>query len=403
MAFRKRNIALSRTPEASLDPSSPSSPLPSQGVAPLAHSSPQPAPSIPGVRPSPIDGRATTSTGTASLDAILAGHAGLPLGNSIFIGESGTTDYAGTLLRFCAAEGVVQGHKVHVVGVGEGWGRDLPGLHEGREEQKEKKAKEAQERTEKMKIAWRYEGLGEHGVARGSSTSSSGQEESVFCHTFDLAKRLTLPVGTAINYIAIPPPSKSSSFVSVLESLQQHLASSPPNSIHRLVIPSLLSPALYPQFASQPQHVLQFLHGLRALLRKYPARLTAMITIPLTLYPRSTGLVGWMEHFSDGVLELSPFPYDPIQALATSAGATKDEERPQGMLAVHKLPVFHEKGGGGAGLGDAGEDLAFTVSRRKFTIAKFSLPPVEGDTEAQQGAAHDAGGGTMPKKEDLEF
>lgn len=164
MAFRKRNIALSRTPETPADPLSPSS-APSQGVAPL---SPQRAPTIPGVRPSPIDGRATTSTGTPSLDAILAGHAGLSLGNSILIGESGTTDYASVLLRFYAAEGVVQGHKVHVVGVGEGWGRELPGLYEGREEQKEKKAREAQERTEKMKIAWRYEGMGEHGAARGA-------------------------------------------------------------------------------------------------------------------------------------------------------------------------------------------------------------------------------------------
>jgi elongator complex protein 4 len=107
-----------------------------------------------------------------------------------------------------------------------------------------------------------------------------------------------------------------------------------------------------------------------------------MLTIPLTLYPRSTGLVRWMEILSDSVFELSPFPYSHAQALAQSAGTTKDEERPQGMFAVHKLPVFHEKGGGG-GAEDLGEDMAFTMSRRKFTVAKFSLPPMEGDTEAQ--------------------
>ena len=145
------------------------------------------------------------------------------------------------------------------------------------------------------------------------------------------------------------------------------------------------------------------MHGLRALLRQYSTRLTAILTLPLSLFPRSAGLGRWMEILSDGVLELSPFPYSHAQALAQSAGTTKDEERPQGMFAVHKLPIFHEKGGGG-GADDLGEDMAFTLSRRKFVIAKFSLPPLEGDTEAQEHAVREAAGGSaMPRKEELEF
>jgi elongator complex protein 4 len=155
MAFRKRNTALSRTP-VDTDASNPV-------VIPSTQS---PTPTIPGVRPSPIDGRPTTSTGTPSLDSILAGHAGFPLGNSILIEESGTTDYAGALLRFYAAEGVVQGHKVHVVGMGEGWGRDLPGISEDRGNAARREGKE---RAEKMKIAWRYEGLGQFESSRGAS------------------------------------------------------------------------------------------------------------------------------------------------------------------------------------------------------------------------------------------
>jgi elongator complex protein 4 len=156
MAFRKRNVALARPPSESPAADAPSSPA----------SDPARAAPTPGTRPSPIDGRLTTSTGTPSLDSILAGHAGLPLGNSLLIGESGTTDYAGALLRFYAAEGVVQGHRVHVVGVGEGWGRELPGIAEGRD-----KRKEGKERAEKMKIAWRYEGLGAHGSSRERGAS----------------------------------------------------------------------------------------------------------------------------------------------------------------------------------------------------------------------------------------
>lgn len=163
MAFRKRNVALSRNPGGPDAPNSPSAPIESPSSIPA-----------PGVRPSPIDGRPTTSTGTPSLDGILAGHAGIPLGNSILIEESGTTDYAGALLRFYAAEGVVQGHKVHVVGMEEVWGRELPGISEERGEGKRREV------AERMKIAWRYEGLGQFESSRGA------------CYCTYFAKRMQL-------------------------------------------------------------------------------------------------------------------------------------------------------------------------------------------------------------------
>ncbi|KAJ9669552.1 Elongator subunit elp4 [Coniosporium apollinis] len=395
MAFRKRNIGVSR---------SPTSPDAEDQVQP--HTAPAP---IPGVRPSPIDGRPTTSTGTPSLDGILAGHAGLVLGSSLLIEESGTTEYAGALLRYCAAEGIVQGHKVHVVGVGEQWGRELPGLVGAAGEERDGKEKRERDR-EKMKIAWRYERLGDFGAvaerrAQSVQADRSGPptdtatatEIPAFCHTFDLAKRLTFPTGTTINFIPLLTDPRSSPFTPILQNLSSQLSSSSPITIHRLVIPTLLSPALYPPHASQPHHLLQFLHSLRALLRQHPNRLTALITLPLELYPRTSGLVRWVELLSDGVLELTPFPH--IMDIASSGAATANEEQPQGMLKVHRLPVFHEKGGGGGGLGGLGDDLAFTVSRRKFVIKPFSLPPVEGDTGAQQG--HAEGGGLA--KEDIEF
>ena len=143
-----------------------------------------------GVRPSALDGRLTTSTGTRSLDGLLAGHAGLALGTSLLVEESGTTDFGGSLLRYYASEGVVQGHHVHVLGLGDAWGRDLPGLIEGSKNLLKKDP--ASERPgvrigvgregkgasglggdgevaeEKMKIAWRYEKLGQFG-AKGPS------------------------------------------------------------------------------------------------------------------------------------------------------------------------------------------------------------------------------------------
>ena len=150
MSFRKRNVALSSG--ATRDSGAASSPA----VTVVT-------PSLPGLRPSPLDGRATTSTGTPTLDGLLAGHAGLAMGTSIMIEENGTTDYAGALLRYYSAEGLVQGHHVHVLGVPEQWGRELPGLVDGKE-----KEKQASIATEKMKIAWRYERLGQPGTGTDS-------------------------------------------------------------------------------------------------------------------------------------------------------------------------------------------------------------------------------------------
>lgn len=153
MSFRKRNIGVS--------------PGVDRAAIPNASAQPAPAEPNPGIRPSPDDGRPTTSTGTPSLDGLLAGHAGLPMGKILLIEENGTTDFAGALLRYYAAEGVVQEHKVHVVGVPEQWGRSLPGLIGTAESLEDKRSDKRKD--EKMKIAWRYERLGEFGAGIAGS------------------------------------------------------------------------------------------------------------------------------------------------------------------------------------------------------------------------------------------
>lgn len=212
---------------------------------------------------------------------------------------------------------------------------------------------------------------------KGSTTTTA------FCHTFDLTKRLAISNPRSLNFIPIALNSQHESpFQSILQSLRRQLTSYPNSMIHRLVVPNLLSPVLYPPRASNPQQVLHFLHSLRALLRQYSTQLVTFLALPLMLYPRSTGLTRWIELLSDGIIELSPFPHlmDTGPPTTTSGAATAHEEKPQGMVKVHRLPVFSEKGGGSA----SGDDLVFTVSRRKFVIKPFNLPPVEGDLEAQR-------------------
>ncbi|KAH7349368.1 paxneb protein [Plectosphaerella cucumerina] len=372
MSFRKKNVVLG---------------APSPGSSVASRIVPQQEKVVvPGVRPSPLDGRTTTSTGTASLDQYLAGHAGFPIGTSLLIEEHGTTDFAGVLLKYYAAEGLVQGHHVHVLGLGEGWRAELPGLAK---EKASSRTTASVPSADKMKIAWRYETLNRNGGraepdAPASNITSSG---GVFCHSFDLASRLDPKdiKGQLHSSPSMSPPGRlgpggppQSALKSFIGTLAERLKTAPPGSVHRVVVPTILSPTLYDPSACRPSEVLQVLHGLRGLLRQYPAQLTAVVTLPVTLYPRTTGLTRWMEILSDGVLELIPLS----QPVHTQPNA-KPEDAAQGMVKVHRLPIYSERGGGKEGK-PAQEDLSFKLSSSSgLVIRPFSLPPV-GEVEGEQ-------------------
>ena len=163
MSFTKRTIGAGKIADTSLDVSGSAN---AKGPDDAAPGLVTPHALSPGTRPSPVDGRLTTSTGTPTLDALLAGHAGLALGHGILLEENGTTDYAGSLLKYYAAEGIVQGHVLHVVAVREGWTRELPGLVGGTDNKAESSSTSRD--PDRMKIAWRYENLGRFGEGSGS-------------------------------------------------------------------------------------------------------------------------------------------------------------------------------------------------------------------------------------------
>ncbi|KAF4971940.1 hypothetical protein FZEAL_9710 [Fusarium zealandicum] len=378
MSFRKRNVVIGSA--------GPSSPVARQEKS-LA----------PGTRPSPLDGRLTTSTGTQSLDQLLSGHAGMPMGTSLLIEETGTTDFGGVLLRYYAAQGLVQGHHVHLLGFGDAWRRELPGL--ASLDGSKSSSKPSSSSDEKMKIAWRYETLGQRNMpARDAQTpATSGQTVSTFCHGFDLGKRLESSAikgqlfATAVDGpLASPTQSPFQKFISDVTS---KIKNSPPSTVHRIVVPSLLSPTLYNSASSQPREILKFLHALRALLRQFPTQVTALLTVPITLFPRSSGLTRWMELLSDGVLELIP-----LQHQAPITREPGSEDKGQGLLRAHSLPVFHEKGGGLEGTWNR-ENLSFKLSSSSgLVITPFSLPPVGEEEDAAKTSKPNE-----PKKESLEF
>ncbi|KXJ95225.1 elongator complex protein 4 [Microdochium bolleyi] len=379
MSFRKRNAVIST-----------SSATPVAGKPTNAQ--------IPGVRPSPYDSRPTTSTGTPSLDNILAGHAGMPMGTSLLIHEHGTTDFAGILVKYYAAEGLVQGHQVHVLGLHDGWKNELPGIASASSSSSKKNMAESP--SDKMKIAWRYETLGSAAASRERNpvqhpSASGAGPATVFCHSFDLSKKLS--PGDVKGQVTFYPSMAPQSFKTqtkappsplrqFIRDLSAKIASSPSDVVYRIVVPGLLSPTAYAGSSCRPEEVLQFLHALRALLRQYAARLTALITVPVSLYPRSAGVTRWMEILSDGVLELIPLQSNAIHAPPpTSKSDSKSEDQTQGLMKVHSLPIFHEKGGGSSESYTSGEDQSFSLSRSKgLVIRPFSLPPVGEEEEEKK-------------------
>ncbi|KXX77122.1 Elongator complex protein 4 [Madurella mycetomatis] len=343
----------------------------------------------PGIRPSPLDGRPTTSTGTSSLDQLLAGHGGLPLGTGLLIEEQGTTDFSGVLLRYYAAEGLVQGHHVHLVGFPTEWRHQLPGL--AVPDSKSKATQPTPPPEEKMKIAWRYEALGNTTIPGAATRGDASQ--STFCHSFDLTRRLS-PSSCKGSLHPTPATypsmfdqrndSSTSPFMAIIRHLHTKLASSPSTDIHRIVVPGLLSPTIYPAQCSQPSEVLQFLHALRALLRQYSSQLTMAITLPTSLFPRSSGLVRWMELLSDGVIELIPLPATPGAPLRL-LGPKRVTRHKAFSTSIHYL--FTTRGGRGAATSSFRETLSFSLSASKgLAIKPYSLPPLEGEGEEKSPA-----------------
>jgi elongator complex protein 4 len=93
------------------------------------------------------------------------------------------------------------------------------------------------------------------------------------------------------------------------------------------------------------------------------------------------------------VLQLLPFPHAfSTDASPSSSSSNKNEEKMQGLLKVLKVPVLSDRGVGVGG----GEDMAFAISRRKFDIRPFHLPPMEGEEDG-------GGGGTTAEAKALEF
>jgi elongator complex protein 4 len=97
-----------------------------------------------------------------------------------------------------------------------------------------------------------------------------------------------------------------------------------------------------------------------------------------------------MELLCDGVIELVPLPANSPALASPSADKSdsKSADQSQGVLKVHSLPIYHEKGGGGAEGNYFRENLTFSLSASKGLVIKpFSLPPLGEEGQKEKSPA----------------
>ncbi|CAN6674064.1 elongator complex protein 4 [Trichomonascus vanleenenianus] len=342
-----------------------------------------------GVKPSVQTSHPTVSTGSNDLDSLL-GHWGLPLGNMLLIEESGTTEFNSILMRSFAAQGVVHNRlgtsgktQIVVIGADENWGRELPGIYKDKKELKREKIEKEESKvsvgnlansssssSKDMKIAWRYARQAGTSVAAASRTIVDTSKPD-YNTKFDFTSRLVpapTPASGEIEYIS--PAYATNVFAGILERLELTVnKAQQSNTVVRLLVPSLLHPALYPLDATS--QVLPFLHGLKSLCRRYASNVAVLVSFSLELFPRTTPLTRWIELTADGVLHLEPFPDSLLPEKDSSS-----EKINQGLLHIYKLPVTSERGLMVKRL----SEHAFRAGRKQFEIKEFGIPVEEPDS-----------------------
>ncbi|KAK9243461.1 Elongator complex protein 4 [Lipomyces tetrasporus] len=344
MSFRKRNTLITSLPPPISSPSLPAQRKPPGSSQHSKYSRPST------LLPSYL----THSTGTPSLDKLLL-HGGQPLGTSLLIIEDAATDFASVIARCYAAQGVANADTVIVVGAGARWGVELPAPVEGKIEKTTVPVQSDRGReTKDLKIAWRYRN------SVPSGTHSQDSEDGIYCRTWNITTRLLPP--PKLHYI------EPTSYSDIISRLNTIVTSTDPDKIVRVLVPNFLSPTVYvPATSFQPAQVLEFLMSLRALLRVYQTRLSALITLSSGLFDEpGTGnsvLLPWIESEVDGVIKIIPTP-PPHSENGNSAN------KYQGFVDVLKVPIVSERGG----MFVRQMEYVFKVGKTGVNIEKWGIP-----------------------------
>lgn len=345
----------------------------------------------PAVKPSLITSQPTVSTGCADLDKIMV-HLGLPLGNTILIEESGTTDFSLVLLRAFASQGILHNRlktaeqaaastHVIVVGAPSSWARDLPGEYKGSSKE-QKKAQIAQDSAQvsvanmaekDLKIAWRY-GLQKAPSETTKETENDDQLSAFYLSQFDITQRLVPGAGPQdITFVPLSPVYTTVAD-QVRKIVQQHVSK---NELVRIVVPGLLNPSMYPPHCCTPTYIIPLVHSLKAVVSTTP--LVLMASIALDLFPRESLITHLVEAIMDSVVHLQPFNA-AMTALLERAYKNEPAKVQQGLVNILKLPVLSARGM----MVVANGEYAFKNGKKRFAIEEWGIPVEDGDEDEKK-------------------
>lgn len=343
----------------------------------------------PGIIPSLINSTPCTSTTSATLDKVLR-HGGLPLGTVTLIADHGTTDFSLAFMKCLCAVSIAESRKrmnSKVICIGPRGSLDwLPfaecveasakspqtaniGSAQTVSNSARETTRDTGSRTD-MKIAWRYAKYANE-MATMSSTPT---------HKIDFSKKTAPPPRhEEVVYIELSNPndqkiketgcstSSFSPFRDVLSSVRAILASTPKETLVRVVAPHFLSPLVCTKDMVEPQNLLPFVFELRKTISVY-GNAIVLLSLPLILFPRHLPTVSGLELLCDTCIELEPFE--------------SNDDSAHGFLHVNRI----------ASLSDHGEmverrrELTFKVGKHGIVISTFSLPVEESDTSGKQVA-----------------
>ncbi|XP_034825691.1 elongator complex protein 4 [Maniola hyperantus] len=340
---------------------------------------------------------AYVSSGIPSLDFIIG--SGLSAGSVFLVEEDLLGSYSRVLTKYFLAEGVVCKHDLFIASADENPENIVKELPQPCTVSNEKTNRDS---SGEMKIAWRYEGLGQVESSFGSNTN--------FGHHFDLSKHIDEDTvcNCNITYCHLLQDEekvsgfKNNLYHTLLTNIKKALSkgeytnSSKNKNILRLSIQALGSPIWMTMdyddtHSGYGQDLIKFMYCLRMLVRDTNA--VAFVTVPSHLFDD--------EHLIKRIL----YSVDNAVRIESFAGSSK-ETNPvyneyHGLFYITKLSALYTL----VPFVPPSLDLAFKLRRKKFVIEKLHLPPeLQESSEREQDditAVPKTCGGF--KKKDIDF
>lgn len=325
------------------------------------------------------------SSGIPSLDHVVGG--GLPAGSILMIEEDVLNNYCRVMSKYFLAEGVVCNHSMLIATLDEHPEDLVQELPQPCTIAPEDEAPNTQLESDvnRMKIAWRYEGLGQ--------VESSFGQNATFGHHFDLSKHLSSESlkNCDINYWVgdheeeTPSGFQNIQYLSLLQKIKELTSKEEyqtnykgKQNILRICILSLGSPLWMALDCDEEnadprnygQDLLKFMYCLRVIIRDTNS--LVFVTSPTHLFDEDT-LIKRLQYSVDNAVKLESF-----------AGSSR-ETNPvfkdyNGLFHITKLSAINSM----VPFVPPSLDLAFKLRRKKFIIEKLHLPPELSETSERE-------------------